>query len=154
MSDLHRNIISSCELHNKNFRGLKQLRIEELRKVGNSYLLVGEGKINEYGIQSNDVLLYQVDSQDIWVKISLECKELQNTLHADLDIKIEKNLSQKEFDRLLQKLAINIWNRCCPLFSYKYDAPQKSLKFVYKEDQHLTTVDFENASMLYVLTSI
>ncbi len=76
MSDLHRNIISSCELHNKNFRGLKQLRIEELRKVGNSYLLVGEGKINEYGIQSNDVLLYQVDSQDIWVKISLECKEL------------------------------------------------------------------------------
>jgi hypothetical protein len=50
MSDLRRIILSSCELHNKNFRGLKQLRVEELRKVGNSYLIVGEGKINEYGI--------------------------------------------------------------------------------------------------------
>lgn len=50
MSDLRRIILSSCELHNKNFRGLKQLRVEELRKVGNSFLIVGEGKINEYGI--------------------------------------------------------------------------------------------------------
>lgn len=50
MSDLHRQIISNCELHNKNFRGLKQLRVDELRKVGSPHLLVGEGKINEYGI--------------------------------------------------------------------------------------------------------
>lgn len=52
----------------------------------------------------------------MWVKIHLNCTELNNTLDADLDIKIEKNLSMLEFDMLMQKISLNIWNRCCHVF--------------------------------------
>jgi hypothetical protein len=37
----------------------------------------------------------------MWVKLSLKLKQEKNTVDADLDIKIEKNLSLGDFENLL-----------------------------------------------------
>lgn len=59
--------------------------------------------------------MYHIDSDDIWVKIKLTCMERTNYLKADLDIRVDKQLTMSDFDNLLQKLAVDIWNRCCPV---------------------------------------
>lgn len=72
-------------------------------------------KLNEL-VQSNDTLLYTVDSTDMWIKVNLTCYEALNKLRADFDVKIDKGMSLTELDELLQKLTLDIWNRCSPIF--------------------------------------
>lgn len=58
---------------------------------------------------------------------------------------------------LLQKLALDIWNRCCPIFQRsqddksggQYAAP---LRLQLKEDKALSLADFDQAKQLYVMT--
>jgi|LauGreDrversion4_2_1035121.scaffolds.fasta_scaffold251154_3 hypothetical protein len=63
-------------------------------------LLPRDGTLNQ-NVQQNDLLLYVVDSLDLWVKIRFNCSESLNVMTADLDIKIDKKMLSKNFERLL-----------------------------------------------------
>jgi len=63
-------------------------------------LLPRDGTLNQ-NVQQNDLLLYVVDSLDLWVKIRFNCSESLNVMTADLDIKIDKKMLSKNFQRLL-----------------------------------------------------
>jgi hypothetical protein len=63
-------------------------------------LLPRDGTLNQH-VQHNDLLLYVVDSFDLWVKIRFNCSESLNMMTADLDIKIDKKMLSKNFERLL-----------------------------------------------------
>jgi hypothetical protein len=63
-------------------------------------LLPRDGTLNQ-NVQQNDLLLYVVDSLDLWVKIRFNCSESLNVMTADLDIKIDKRMLSKNFERLL-----------------------------------------------------
>lgn len=63
-------------------------------------LLPRDGTLNQ-NVQQNDLLLYVVDSLDLWVKIRFNCSESLNVMTADLDIKIDKKMLSKSFERLL-----------------------------------------------------
>ena len=74
MFALSRKIISLAELHEKKYRGLKKVRIVELLKTTATEhisLDLNRRKLDER-IQQNDVLLYKLTSQDLWVKITLK----------------------------------------------------------------------------------
>lgn len=65
-----------------------------------THLLPRDGTLNQ-NVQQNDLLLYVVDSLDLWVKIRFNCSESLNVMTADLDIKIDKKMLSKNFERLL-----------------------------------------------------
>lgn len=68
------------EIGQKNLRGLKNMHIKELFKVvkgSENRPLPLTGKLCEH-MQSEDLLLYEIDSLDMWVKINLQGKENQN----------------------------------------------------------------------------
>lgn len=46
----------------------------------------------------------------MWVKIHLICAEGSNELNADLEIKVDKTYCLLDFELLLYKLALDIWN--------------------------------------------
>jgi hypothetical protein len=80
IADLHRKIILLLEIGYKNLRGLKNIHIKELFKVVNgseTKRLPVNGKLCEH-MQSEDLLLYEIDSLDMWVKINLHGKENDN----------------------------------------------------------------------------
>ena len=83
---MHKKIISLIENGHTNLRGLKQLRIIELRKTSVDLLKPGNthwsqmtsfievlpltGKIRDF-VNQNDLVMFKLDSQDIWIKVSL-----------------------------------------------------------------------------------
>ena len=74
-------------------------------------------------------------------------------MDADLDIKIDKSLSLTEFDLLLQKLSLDIWNRCCPVIQEKFKSSDSEQQFrpLYDDDKLLGQDDFAQAKLSYVL---
>lgn len=113
---MHKKIISLIENGHTNLRGLKQLRIIELRKTSydpskqtNTHwsqmtslfeVLPLTGKIRDF-VSQNDLVMFKLDSQDIWIKVSLSLTQESNVIDAELDLKIEKNIALAEFDSLL-----------------------------------------------------
>ena len=73
--------------------------------------LPDKGKVGEF-IVDNEQILFEIESYDIWVKVKLQMVELHNLIEAEMDLKVEKSMKKSEFDRLIQKLALKMWNEC------------------------------------------
>ena len=73
--------------------------------------LPDKGKVGEF-IVDNAQILFEIESYDIWVKVKLQMVELHNLIEAEMDLKVEKSMKKSEFDRLIQKLALKMWNEC------------------------------------------
>ncbi len=67
--------------------------------------------MGEY-IHENEQLLFDIDSQDIWVKIKLQMVQHHNLIEAEMDLKIDKSMVRSDFDMLIQKLSLKMWNEC------------------------------------------
>lgn len=51
-----------------------------------------------------------------------------NVIEAEMDLKVEKHTQLSEFNMLMQKLALKVWNECCQVFLKKEsdgDSPKK-----------------------------
>ena len=73
--------------------------------------LPDKGKVGEF-IVDNEQIIFEIESYDIWVKVKLQMVELHNLIEAEMDLKVEKSMKKSEFDRLIQKLALKMWNEC------------------------------------------
>ena len=165
IKSLHHKIISSFEQKQANLRGLKGLKVKELKRVikKNEHILSqsmhsemkeerftgqmskdtmldskmhdgkveiprdeGErtafwqmqcqavpehGKVGEY-IHEHEQLLFEIDSQDIWIRVKLQMVEQRNVIEAEMDLKVEKQMVRSEFNNLIQKLTLKMWNDC------------------------------------------
>ena len=40
----------------------------------------------------------------------------KNVINAVLEIRVEKSMSGKDFEALIQKMSLRIWNQCCSMF--------------------------------------
>jgi hypothetical protein len=180
MALLHRKIISSFEQKMVNLRGLRGLKVKELRKFvrrnsmaqrnesvgsaqesqiavfdksldfitvgrslmtasGKNGLIVADdinltsknnfwngycrqvpdhGKVGEF-LDENEILVLEIDSIDIWLHVNLTMQQGQNKIEAEMDLKVEKSIQLKEFNRLMQKLSLKVWNECCQVFLKK-----------------------------------
>ena len=180
MGLLHRKIISSFEQKMVNLRGLRGLKVKELRKfvrrgsmanrnesigsaneshiavfeksldfisVGKSLLTTSgknglivaddinvtsknnfwnsycrqvpdQGKVGEF-LDESEILVIEIDSIDIWLHVNLTMQQGQNKIEAEMDLKVEKSIQLKEFNRLMQKLSLKVWNECCQVFLKK-----------------------------------
>ncbi len=52
-------------------------------------------------MNQNDLVMFRLDSQDMWIKVSLKLTQENNVIDAELDLKIEKNIALTEFESLL-----------------------------------------------------
>jgi len=68
-------------------------------------------------VNQNDLVVFKLDSLDMWIKVHLIITQENNVIDAELDLKIEKNIALTDFDALLQKTSLNIFNQCCQVFS-------------------------------------
>ena len=66
MQSLTRKIISTLELRQKELRGLKKVRVAEIRKVlqehGQDRTIPLSGKLSTHEIREHDLLLYTISS--------------------------------------------------------------------------------------------
>lgn len=67
----------------------------------------------------NEIIVLEVDSIDIWLHVNLTMQQGQNKIEAEMDLKVEKSIKLKDFDRLMQKLSLKVWNECCQIFLKK-----------------------------------
>ena len=53
----------------------------------------------------------------MWIKVNLLLTQERNVIDAELELKIEKNIALTDFDAILQKTSLKVFNECCQLFS-------------------------------------
>ena len=58
------------------------------------------GKIGEY-ILENEQLLFEIDSNDIWVRVKLQMVEHHDLIEAEMDLKVEKTMGKSLFDDMI-----------------------------------------------------
>lgn len=65
-------------------------------------------------LRAGDRLFVGIDSQEIWLKISLEMREPDTiSFQSDFEIKIDLQTRGKDLKMCIQKLSINLWNQLC-----------------------------------------
>ena len=52
----------------------------------------------------------------MWISIKLFMVQGKYNIDANLDLKIVKTMVLKDFKNLMQKLALQMWNKCVPVF--------------------------------------
>ena len=67
-------------------------------------------------IRQNEHLVFKLDSVDMWTQIKLNMVQGKYNIDAVMDLKIDKNMELREFRNLMQKLALQMWNRCVTVF--------------------------------------
>ena len=60
-----------------------------------------------------DRLYVQMESQDMWLHVTLRMNNLSedSTVKSDFQIKIDGSMTGGHLKRVMQKLSISIWNR-------------------------------------------
>ena len=84
-------------------------------------------------MKEGDHLVFRLDSIDLWCHVRLFMVQGKYNIDASMDLKIEKNMILKDFKNLLQKLALQMWNRCVTVFKDQrlqaFAKKQQSIKF-------------------------
>ena len=72
-------------------------------------------KIKDH-LKENDHLMFDMESVDMWCQIKLFMVQGKYNIDAIMDLKIDKQMILRDFKNLLQKLALQMWNRCVTVF--------------------------------------
>ena len=64
----------------------------------------------------NDHLMFNLQSADMWCHIKLFMVQGKYNIDALMDLKIDLNMILKDLKSLLQKVALQMWNRCVTVF--------------------------------------
>ena len=67
-------------------------------------------------LRENEHLMFKLESVDMWCHIKLFMFQGKYNIDAVMDLKIERNMNLRDFKMLLQKLALQMWNRCVTVF--------------------------------------
>ena len=60
--------------------------------------------------------MFDMESVDMWCQIKLFMVQGKYNIDAIMDLKIDKQMILRDFKNLLQKLALQMWNRCVTVF--------------------------------------
>lgn len=56
--------------------------------------------------------MFNLDSDEIWLQVRFFMTLKSYLLEAEVELKIGKHMPWREFMKLLQKLALDTWNKC------------------------------------------
>ena len=115
-------------------------------------ILPENGKVGDY-IHEHEQLLFEIDSQDIWVRVKLQMVERLNIIDAEMDLKIDKLMPRSEFDNLIQKLALKMWNECSQVFSRERwkEFKRMAQNQAPSQNSSLSKVEIEACKNIFVL---
>ena len=79
--------------------------------------------------------------------------EQRNVIEAEMDLKVEKQMVRSEFNNLLQKLTLKMWNDCSKVFAKERWDEFKSMVQDQEpnEDSSLSKFEIEACKNLFVL---
>jgi len=61
--------------------------------------------------------MFRLESVDLWCHIKLFMVQGKYNIDAIMDLKIDRHMVMRDFKMLLQKLALQMWNRCVAVFN-------------------------------------
>ena len=61
--------------------------------------------------------MFRLESVDLWCHIKLFMVQGKYNIDAMMDLKIDRHMVMRDFKMLLQKLALQMWNRCVAVFN-------------------------------------
>lgn len=70
------------------------------------------GVIKDYISEEGEIII-EVRTLDIWLNLNLNFESTIKCVQSFLKIKIENNLNVGDFEAILQKLSIVMWNKIC-----------------------------------------
>ena len=66
----------------------------------------------QHSLRPKDHLLVQVQRKELWVKIMSKMFSQNNQkIRSDFDVKFDITMSGKDLKKMVQKIAIKIWNQ-------------------------------------------
>ena len=60
--------------------------------------------------RKGDRLYIEMESQELWLQVKMKMKNSDVCFISDFDIKSDCNMNGKDLKKVIQKLAISIWN--------------------------------------------
>ena len=69
-------------------------------------------------------------------------------IDANLDLKIVKTMILKDFKNLMQKLALQMWNKCVPVFEAQKEKSLRRKSQIFKDNSSEANVALNNLSNL------
>jgi len=124
-------------------------------------IAVSGTRVGEH-LREGEHIICNLESIDMWIKIKLFMVQGKYSIDANLDLKIVKAMVLKDFKNLMQKLALQMWNKCVPVFEAqrKKNIAKTSQIFKLQSSEgntqlnSLTFIDLENIQQIFVLQSI
>lgn len=120
-------IKENVEIKYEHLSGLNCLQVKDLKKVTGADFSKGASSVSRAiknpmssvptkgqvssCLKANDHLLFDIDSDDIWIKFKLIIEAPRNQyVEAEFDVKFDKQMTGAQFTKVTQKLVISIWN--------------------------------------------
>jgi len=69
--------------------------------------------------------------------------EQRNLIEAEMDLKIDKQMVKSDFDHLIQKLSLKMWNDCSQVFANERWEEFKQMAKDQQPDENLSLSKFE-----------
>ena len=88
----------------------------------------------------------------MWCHIKLFMVQGKYNIDALMDLKIDKNMVLKDFKNLLQKLALQMWNRCVTVFKEQRSKAVQKSSVNFKLYSQETNQDLKRLSMFELQT--
>jgi hypothetical protein len=129
MTNLIIIVKEQIELKYEHLRGLNGLEAKDLKRITGLDFTRGaasvsralkstmafiqiKGRVGE-NLRPNDHLICTIDSHDVWIKLKLmiEAEVTSNFVEVELEVKIDKCMDSPMFQKVIQRLIIQIWNQ-------------------------------------------
>ena len=103
-----------------------------------------------------------LESTDMWIKIKLFMAQGKYNIDSEMDLKINKAMVLKDFKNLMQKLALQMWNRCVKVFEQQRKKAIAKSSIVFKSMlsdnnevlKDLTMIELEQIQRVFILKAI
>ena len=70
------------------------------------------GRVENH-LQTNDHILCEVDSLDMWIKFNIAMECPLSSLDVEIEVKVEKRITGSTFMLMVQKVCLQLWNQFC-----------------------------------------
>jgi hypothetical protein len=117
MRNLVQTIKENVELKYEHLRGLSSLKPKDIKKVTGVDVNKGassvsralknplcsvplKGKVKNF-LKASDHLMFDIDSDDIWIKFKLLFEAQNNFVEAEFDVKVDKSSTGEQFQKIV-----------------------------------------------------
>lgn len=96
----------------------------------------------------NEHIVCKLESLDMWISIELGMVQGKYNIDANMDLKILKAMVLKDFKNLMQKLALQMWNKCVTVFEQQRMRSINKSSQIFKTQSQVSTSELRNLNVM------